>query len=79
MSMGQIIVLILLAFFTPAGIVLTVLYFKYRHLLCFTWHGSWQGFGLRRIAYSSPVLFKIGIWRLEIKMINNEKGEGEWV
>ena len=45
MSVGQIIVLILLAFFTPAGIVLTVLYFKYRHLLCFTWHGSWQGFG----------------------------------
>jgi len=79
MSANQIIVLILLAFLTPAGIVLTVLYFKYRHLLCFTWHGSWQGFGLRRIAYSSPVLFKIWIWRLEIKMINNEKGEGEWV
>jgi len=73
MSANQIIVLILLAFFTPAGIVLTVLYFKYRHLLCFTWHGSWQGFGLRRIAYSSPVLFKIWIWRLEIKMIH-EKG-----
>jgi len=71
MSANQIIVLILLAFFTPAGIVLTVLYFKYRHLLCFTWHDSWQGFGLRRIVYSSPVLFKIWIWRLEIKMINN--------